>query len=58
MALVYTSDAGLHARVHALGAGVAGARALLDEIAAVRDAKEPSASDEVVVPRRSHQDWS
>ena len=36
-ALVYTSDSGLRARVHALGAEVAGARALLDEIAAVRD---------------------
>ena len=34
-ALVYTSDAGLRARVHALGARVAGARALLDEIATV-----------------------
>ena len=33
--LVYTSDAGLRARVHALGARVAGARALLEEIAAV-----------------------
>ena len=58
MALVYTSDAGLRTRVHALGAGVAGARSLLDEIAAVRDAKGPSASDEVVVPRGPHQDWS
>ena len=37
MALVYTSDAGLRARVHALGARVAGARSLLDEIAAVWD---------------------
>ena len=37
MALVYTSDAGLRARVHALDARVAGARSLLDEIAAVRD---------------------
>ena len=54
MALVYTSDAGLRARVHALGA-----RALLDEIAAVRDATTgPSASDEVVVPRGPSQDWS
>ena len=34
-ALVYTSDAGRRARVHALGARVAGARALLEEIAAV-----------------------
>ena len=54
MALVYTSDAGLRARVHALGA-----RALLDEIAAVRDATTgPSAGDEVVAPRGPHQDWS
>ena len=42
--LVYTSDAGLRARVHALGAEVAGARTLLDEFAAARDAVEPSAS--------------
>ena len=34
--LVYTSDAKLRTRVHALGAQVAGARALLNEIAAVR----------------------
>ena len=34
-ALVYTSDAGLRARVHVLGARVAGARALLEEIATV-----------------------
>lgn len=34
--LVYTSDAELRARVGALGARVAGARALLNEIAAVR----------------------
>ena len=46
-ALVYTSDAGLRARVHALGARVAGARALLDEIAAVRDATGPGAGDAV-----------
>ena len=58
MALVYTSDAGLRARVHALGARIAGARSLLDEIAAVRDATRPSASDEVVVPRGPPQDWS
>ena len=56
MALVYTSDARLRARVHALGARVAGARALLDEIAAVRNAGVPSASDEVVVPRGPPQD--
>jgi len=36
-ALVYTSDSGLRARVQALGAEVAGARALLDEIAAGDD---------------------
>ena len=35
-ALVYTSDAGLRARVHELGAQVAGARPLLDAIAARR----------------------
>ena len=34
-ALVNTSDAGLRARVHVLGAQVAGARALLEEIATV-----------------------
>ena len=56
MALVYTSDAGLRARVHALGARVEGARALLDEIVAVRDATGPSASDEVVVPRGPPQE--
>ena len=56
MALVYTSDAGLRARVHALGARVAGARTLLDGIAAVRDATGPSASDEVVLPRGPPQD--
>ena len=58
MALVYTSDAGLRARVHALGARIAGARALLDEIAAVRDATGPSASDEVVLPREPPQEQS
>ena len=58
MALVYTSDAGLRARVHALGARLAGARALLDEIAAVRDATRPSASDEVVLPRGPPQEQS
>ena len=36
-ALLYTSDSALRARVHALGAEVAGARVLLDEIAAVGD---------------------
>lgn len=34
-ALVYTSDSALRARVHALGAEVAGARALLSELAAL-----------------------
>ena len=57
-ALVYTSDAGLRARVHALGARVAGARALLHEIAAVRDATGPSAGDEGVLPRGPPQDPS
>ena len=54
-ALVYTSDAGLRVRVHALGAQVAGARALLDEIAAAGDTTERSAADEVVVPRAPGQ---
>ena len=44
MALVYTSDAGLRARLQALGAQVAGARALLKEVAAVSDTIEPSIS--------------
>ena len=43
-ALVYTSDAQLRARVHALGARVAGARALLDEIAAMRNTTKPDGS--------------
>ena len=43
--LVYTSDAELRARVVALGAQVAGARALLKKIAAVRDMMEPSATE-------------
>ena len=43
-ALVYTSDAGLRARVHALGAQVAGARSLLEDIVAVRGTMEPIAS--------------
>ena len=42
--LVYTSDAELRARVGALGAQVAGARALLKEIAAVLGTMEPSAT--------------
>ena len=53
--LVYTSDAGLRARVHALGAEVAGARTLLDEFAAARDAAEPSASGGPLVPRGRHR---
>ena len=40
-AVVYTSDATLRARVHALGAAVAGARALLDAVAAVRSPGGP-----------------
>ena len=51
MALVYTSDAKLRARVHALGAQVAGARVLLNDIAAVRDTMEPTASGDVLVSR-------
>ena len=43
-ALVYTSDAGLRARVRALGAQVAGARSLLEDIVAVRGTMEPIAS--------------
>ena len=58
MALVYTSDAGLRARVRALGARVAGARTLLDKFAAVRDRTGPSAGDEVVLPRGPPQDQS
>ena len=57
-ALVYTSDAGLRARVHALGANVAGARALLDEIAATRITAEPGAQDGGVVPRAPSQESS
>ena len=49
-ALVYTSDAALRARLHALGAEVTGARALLDEIAAVDAAAEPDTVDGVSVP--------
>ena len=50
-ALVYTSDAGLRARVHALGAQVEGARALLKDIAAVRGTMDPSASGGALAPR-------
>ena len=39
-ALVYTSDSALRARVRALGARVAGARALLEEIASASDTTE------------------
>ena len=46
-ALVYTSDAALRARLHALGAEVEGARALLDGIAAARDPAEPNTTDDV-----------
>ena len=53
--LVYTSDAGLRTRVHALGAVVAGARTLLDESATARDAVEPSASGGPLVPRGRHR---
>ena len=40
-ALVYTSDAELRARLHALGARVSGARTLLNEIAAGRATVHP-----------------
>ena len=49
-ALVYTSDAGLRARVYALGAQVAGAQALLKKIAAVRATMEPTASGGALSP--------
>ena len=39
-ALVYTSDSALRARVRALGARVAGARTLLEEIASASDTTE------------------
>ena len=48
--LVYTSDAALRDRVHALGAQVAGARALLNEIAALRGAAEQSATGRSLNP--------
>ena len=51
-ALVYTSDAGLRARIHALGARVAGARALLSEIAALHGTMEPIARGRAHAPRR------
>ena len=56
-ALVYTSDAGLRARAHALGAKVAGARVLLDEIAAARNTTEPVARNGEVVSRAPSREW-
>ena len=50
-ALVYTSDAGLRSRVHAMGAQVAGAKALLKGIAAVRGTTEPSTNGSAIAPR-------
>jgi predicted RNA-binding protein with PIN domain len=50
-ALVYTSDAGLRSRVHAMGAQVAGAQALLKGIAAVRGTTEPSTNGGAIAPR-------
>ena len=50
-ALVYTSDAGLRARVHALGAQVAGSRTLLKHIAAVQATLESRAGDGALAPR-------
>ena len=55
MALVYTSDAALRARLHAMGAKVAGARALLKDIAAVRGTVEPATSGGAFAPRRRRQ---
>ena len=46
-ALVYTSDAALRAWVHAFGAEVAGARTLLDAIAALRDPAGRNTTDGV-----------
>ena len=48
--LVYTSDAALRDRVHALGAQVAGARALLNEIAALRGTAGQSATGRSLNP--------
>ena len=45
--LVYTSDAGLRSRVRAFSARVSGARALLNEIGAVRETVEPRTRDRV-----------
>ena len=54
-ALVYTSDAGLRSRVHAFGARVSGARALLNEIAAVRETMEPRTGDRGIFGREPVQ---
>ena len=54
-ALVYTSDSALRARLHAMGAQVAGARALLKDIAAVRGTVEPATSGGTFAPRRRRQ---
>ena len=48
--LVYTSDAELRDRVHALGAQVAGARAILNEIAALRGTAGQSATGRSLNP--------
>ena len=48
--LVYTSDAALRDRVHALGAQVAGARALLNELAALRGEVGQSATGRSLNP--------
>ena len=50
-ALVYTSDAGLRSRAQALGARVSGARALLNEIAAIRETVEPRSRDRAPLGR-------
>ena len=50
MSLVYTSDAALRDRVHALGAQVAGARALLNQIAALRGTVGQSATGRCLNP--------
>ena len=55
MALVYTSDAALRARLHVMGAQVVGARALLKDIAAVRGTVEPATSGGAFAPRRRRQ---
>ena len=54
-ALVYTSDAALRARLHAMGAQVAGALALLKDIAVVRGTVEPATSGGAFATRRSRQ---